>query len=176
MGITDMVDKFMKASPAVNRELDMENENLVLVSYKKENLPHLGSVSKETPILIAAKMGVKEVVQKILETFPIAIHDQDIDNKNVVLLAVENKHVQVFKLLKEKVILKESVFGQVDKDGNSALHLAATFGDSRPWLIPGAGLQMQWELKWYKVTLHSYILEVGFPRFLFPIKVLKRKD
>ncbi|CAI0379423.1 unnamed protein product [Linum tenue] len=155
MGITDMVDKFMKASPAVNRELDMENENLVLVSYKKENLPHLGSVSKETPILIAAKMGVKEVVQKILETFPIAIHDQDIDNKNVVLLAVENKHVQVFKLLTEKVILKESVFGQVDKDGNSALHLAATFGDSRPWLIPGAGLQMQWELKWYKFVKQS---------------------
>ncbi|CAL1354155.1 unnamed protein product [Linum trigynum] len=157
LGITDLVEHFMKAWPATIRELDTENKYLVLVSHEKENRTHFGSMSKETPILIAAKMGVKEVVQKIMETFPIAIHDLDSDNKNVVLLAVENKHVQVFKMLKEKVILKESVFGRVDKDGNSALHLAATFGDSRPWLVPGAGLQMQWELKWYKFVMHEWL-------------------
>ncbi|CAN1149537.1 hypothetical protein LINPERHAP2_LOCUS17074 [Linum perenne] len=85
-------------------------------------------------------------------------------NKFVPDLGVENKHVQVFKLLKEKVILKESVFGKVDVDGNSALHLAATFGDSRPWLIPGAGLQMQWELKWYKYVKQSMPPNF-FPRY-----------
>ncbi|CAN1149536.1 hypothetical protein LINPERHAP2_LOCUS17074 [Linum perenne] len=129
-----------------------------------EKPSHFESVNRETPILIAAKMGVKEMVQRILETFPVAIHDLDCNNKNVVLLAVENKHVQVFKLLKEKVILKESVFGKVDVDGNSALHLAATFGDSRPWLIPGAGLQMQWELKWYKYVKQSMPPNF-FPRY-----------
>ena len=41
----------------------------------------------DSPILIAAKMGVAEMVEKILETDPVAIHDVDADNKNVVLLA-----------------------------------------------------------------------------------------
>ncbi|CAN0900962.1 Ankyrin repeat-containing protein ITN1 [Linum grandiflorum] len=164
MGITNIVDKFIKACPAAIQELNTETKNLVLVSYEKENASQFESVNKETPILIAAKMGVKEMVQKILETFPVAIHDLDSNNKNVVLLAVENKHVQVFKFLKENVILKESVFGRVDKDGNSALHLAATFGDSRPWLIPGAGLQMQWELKWYKFVKQSMPPNF-FPRY-----------
>ncbi|CAN1334509.1 Ankyrin repeat-containing protein At5g02620 [Linum perenne] len=110
---------------------------------------------RETAILTAAKSGVTEIVEKILDTFPVAIHDLDSDSKNAVLLAVEHRQIQVFKMLTKKTILKESVFSQLDKDGNSALHLAATFGDYRPWLIPGAGLQMQWEIKWYHFVEHS---------------------
>ncbi|KAB2616125.1 hypothetical protein D8674_022713 [Pyrus ussuriensis x Pyrus communis] len=41
----------------------------------------------ETPFLIAAKNGATEMVEKILETFPMAIHA---GGKNVVLLAAEN--------------------------------------------------------------------------------------
>ncbi|CAN1144465.1 hypothetical protein LINPERHAP2_LOCUS14113 [Linum perenne] len=110
---------------------------------------------RETAILTAAKSGVTEIIEKILDTFPVAIHDLDSDSKNAVLLAVEHRQIQVFKMLTKKTILKESVFSQLDKDGNSALHLAATFGDYRPWLIPGAGLQMQWEIKWYHFVEHS---------------------
>ncbi|CAN1149533.1 hypothetical protein LINPERHAP2_LOCUS17074 [Linum perenne] len=143
MGITNIVDKFIKACPAAIQEINTEEtKNLVLVSYEKEKPSHFESVNRETPILIAAKMGVKEMVQRILETFPVAIHDLDCNNKNVVLF----------------------VFGKVDVDGNSALHLAATFGDSRPWLIPGAGLQMQWELKWYKYVKQSMPPNF-FPRY-----------
>ncbi|GMN68023.1 hypothetical protein TIFTF001_037082, partial [Ficus carica] len=49
---------------------------------------------RHTPILIAAKMGVTEMVGKILEEFPVAIQDSDSKNKNVVLLAVENRQPQ----------------------------------------------------------------------------------
>ncbi|KAM3688742.1 hypothetical protein ACJW31_10G173900 [Castanea mollissima] len=37
-----------------------------------------------------------------------------------------------------------------DTDENNALHLAAKIGKKKPWLIPGAALQMQWEFKWYE--------------------------
>ncbi|XP_068636204.1 ankyrin repeat-containing protein ITN1-like, partial [Aristolochia californica] len=40
-------------------------------------------------------------------------------------------------------------------DGNSALHLAAALGKNRPWIIPGAALQMQWEIKWFKFVKSS---------------------
>lgn len=96
-------------------------------------------------------MGVTEMVETILDKFPVAIQDVDSDNKNVVLLAVENRQPHVYNLLRKRKILKESLLRQLDNQGNSALHLAARCGQHRPWLIPGAALQMQWEIKWYKV-------------------------
>ncbi|XP_065864837.1 uncharacterized protein [Euphorbia lathyris] len=105
---------------------------------------------RERPFLIAAKKGVTEIVEKIMDTFPVAVQDLDADNKNVVLLAVEHRQTHIYQLLLKKTILKQSVFRQVDKDGNSAWHLAAKFGEHKPWLIPGAALQLQWEIKWYQ--------------------------
>ncbi|KAH7573037.1 hypothetical protein JRO89_XS03G0055900 [Xanthoceras sorbifolium] len=110
---------------------------------------------KETPLLIAAKMGVAEMVEKILDKFPVAVQDLNIENKNLVLLAVENRQTRVYQVLLNRKIFGESAFRQLDNQGNSALHLAATFGEYRPWLIPGAALQMQWEIKWYKFVKES---------------------
>lgn len=106
---------------------------------------------KETPLLVAAKNGVVEIVERILELFPVAIHDKDYQKKNIVLLAVEYRQPHVYELLVKRKVLKDAVFRHVDRDGNSALHLAAMLGENKPWLIPGAALQMQWEIKWYEV-------------------------
>ncbi|XP_021805458.1 uncharacterized protein LOC110749617 [Prunus avium] len=95
------------------------------------------------------KMGVSEMVDEILEHYPVAIQDVDSENKNVALLAVENRQPHVYKLLLKREKQIESLLRQVDKTGNNALHLAAKYGSYRPWLTPGAALQMQWELKWF---------------------------
>ncbi|KAL2469501.1 Ankyrin repeat family protein [Abeliophyllum distichum] len=106
-------------------------------------------VIRETPILVAAKMGILELVQKILQTFPVAIEDLDSSGKNVLMLAAENRQTTVFDhLIKMKLL--EFLFNQLDDQGNSILHLAAMNGELEPWCIPGAALQMQWEIKWYK--------------------------
>ncbi|XP_020548099.1 uncharacterized protein LOC105158734 isoform X2 [Sesamum indicum] len=112
------------------------------------------SVEKESPLLLAAKMGIPEMVEKILNTFPVAIQDIDSCGKNVLLLTAENRHANVFDYLL-KIELPEYVFHQVDDEGNSILHLAAKLGDHQPWHIPGAALQMQWEIKWYKYVKSS---------------------
>ncbi|KAL6327767.1 hypothetical protein AAG906_025516 [Vitis piasezkii] len=95
----------------------------------------------ETPILITEKNGIKEMVERILDLYPMAIRDIDSNKKNIVLLA--------------RNIVKDSVFGAVDNKGNSALHLAAMFADYRPWLTPGVALQMKWEVKWYEYVNKS---------------------
>ncbi|XP_051143901.1 uncharacterized protein LOC127260243 isoform X2 [Andrographis paniculata] len=105
---------------------------------------------KDTPVLMAAKMGAIEMVKRILDTFPIAIQDLDSDKKNVLLLAAEYRHTQVFNYFL-KSNFPEYLFFQIDIDGNTILHLSSTLGaDLHPWRIPGDALQMQWEIKWYK--------------------------
>lgn len=141
---------------------------IMLLSVKKENEKEekekeeekkKKSLEKEhktqTAIIVAAKNGILEVVDKILYKYPMAIHDVDQNNmKNILLLAVENRHVEVFKLLsKMEDIPKNFIFQKVDNDRNSALHFSARVNkeNPKPWPIPGAALQMQWEIKWYKV-------------------------
>ncbi|RVX20496.1 hypothetical protein CK203_002554 [Vitis vinifera] len=71
-----------------------------------------------TPILIAAKNGIKEMVESILICSPMAIHDVSPEKKNVVLLAVENRHPHVYKVLLKNVNnMTDSVFGAVDNNG-----------------------------------------------------------
>ena len=64
-----------------------------------------------TAILIAAKNGITEMVEKILEHHPIAMYDLDRDQKNVV-------HMNSY-------LIKDSILSEVDCEGNSALHLVA---------------------------------------------------
>ncbi|XP_062109132.1 uncharacterized protein LOC133819805 [Humulus lupulus] len=132
-----------------------ENEDKDL--FIPELVTNKSSESKHgTPILIAAKTGVTEMVEKILNSFPVAINDEDSAGRNVVLLAVEYRQPLVYDLLlKNRKFLKDSVFRHVDNNGNTALHLAAQLGKHKPWLIPGSALQMQWEIKWYEYVRDS---------------------
>ncbi|KAI3469975.1 hypothetical protein Pfo_026638 [Paulownia fortunei] len=129
-----------------------KNENEKDQNKSVEKTPNV--LVKDTPLLVAAKMGIPEMVKKIISTCPVAIQDQDSDGKNVLMLAAENRQISVFDYLL-KTNLPEYMFLQLDKDGNSILHLAAMLGEFLPWRIPGAALQMQWEIKWYKHVKRS---------------------
>ncbi|KOM33562.1 hypothetical protein LR48_Vigan01g311800 [Vigna angularis] len=136
-------------SLVLRRDSDIENKD----NEKKKGIAE--KRKRVSPILIAAKMGVNEMIEKILDTFPVAIHDVDSENKNVVLLAIENRQPRVYKMLTKRNLVKESAFRHIDNQGNSALHLAATYKEHRPWRVPGAAMQMQWEYKWYKLVKNS---------------------
>ena len=99
------------------------------------------------------------MVKRILKKFPIAIHDTNNDGKNIVLVALENRQVEVFKFLwKNKHVKNESVFGRVDNMGNGALHIAAKKSKKRhPWPVPGDAFQLQWDIKFLKVYKYKYI-------------------
>ncbi|KAL4604598.1 hypothetical protein ACB092_10G203000 [Castanea dentata] len=93
-----------------------------------------------------------------------AIHDTS-EEKNIIVVAVENRQPQIYQLLsKSKLranLRTNSMFQARDKDNNNVLHLAAKLEEHQSWLIPGAALQMQSEIKWYelvKSTVPKYLL------------------
>ncbi|RWR75607.1 Ankyrin repeat-containing domain-containing protein [Cinnamomum micranthum f. kanehirae] len=121
-------------------------------------------MKESTPFLIAAKMGVLEIVQGIMRHHPMAIHQKDVDNKNALLLAAEHKHQKTYKLLLNKYSSRHRVVEKVDNNGNTALHLAATLGKKQQWGISSAAIQMQWEIKWYN------FIKSSVPTNLLPVR------
>ncbi|KAE8648482.1 hypothetical protein Csa_008459 [Cucumis sativus] len=112
--------------------------------------------AKDTAILLAAKYGVVEMVSTIFQQSPFAIHDSDQDKKNIVLLAAEYRQPDVYNfLLKQNTGKLETLFRAVDKNGDSALHLAARFQTHKSWHVTGVALQMLWEAKWYQVFANN---------------------
>lgn len=49
-------------------------------------------------MLAAARNGIVEMVEKILQVFPMTILDRDQEDKNLVLLAVENRQSNIYHL------------------------------------------------------------------------------
>ncbi|TYH49925.1 hypothetical protein ES332_D10G170000v1 [Gossypium tomentosum] len=148
------MESFLKEYRIIGSVDSKSSKYSVKMAFEKNVI--LKQKETETPFLIAAKMGITEMVESILDKFPVSIQDLDADGKNVLLLAVENRQTHTFQfLINRETPLHESIFRKWDHQGNNALHLAAKYGEYRPWLIPGSALQMQWELKWYKVVKRS---------------------
>ncbi|XP_010645321.2 uncharacterized protein LOC104877836 isoform X3 [Vitis vinifera] len=110
----------------------------------------------QTPILVAAANGVIEMVEKILQVFPMTIHDKDNTSKNIVLVAVERRQSHIYDFLlrrRSDVVDKDLAFRLLDKNMNSALHIAAKLENLI--YMPISMLQLQWEVKWYEYVKNT---------------------
>ncbi|XP_042515655.1 uncharacterized protein LOC122089941 [Macadamia integrifolia] len=98
-------------------------------------------------LALAARNGIVEIVDVILEECPWAIEFVDENGKNILHLAAEYRQVGIFKLLKSRGILITKMAADVDYQGNTALHLAAKYQKN---LYYATGNDMAWEYLWFK--------------------------
>ncbi|CAK9138513.1 unnamed protein product [Ilex paraguariensis] len=105
----------------------------------------------EEPILVAAKLGIHEVVETIVDTFPDALYSRDEDNHYTFEVAVINRCENVFNLIYQMTEYKQYATLLTDDSGNNILHLAGRLAPIHKLnLVSGAALQMQRELQWFK--------------------------
>ncbi|KAM3337550.1 hypothetical protein P3S68_031875 [Capsicum galapagoense] len=148
--VDDTTEEDVSSNTAAIKQSQTSSTDEIKTDNSKSELP----TTKETPLLVASKMGIVEMVRRILKKFPIAIQDTDSEEKNILLLAVEHRQTMVYNWLIEGKY-PESVFSQEDKHGNNALHIAAKYQNLEVWCIPGKALQLQGEWKWYKYVKHT---------------------
>ncbi|KAI9110499.1 hypothetical protein K1719_018365 [Acacia pycnantha] len=113
-----------------------------------------GYIIVDPPLMIAAKNGVIEMVEKILQRIPSGIHVLDDEGKNIVLLAAEKRQTRLYQFLYQfstRDLDDNTAFKQVDKDGNTALHLAAKPGIN----LYGQTTTMIEEFKWFEFVKSS---------------------
>ncbi|KAL7193990.1 hypothetical protein ACSBR2_025600 [Camellia fascicularis] len=145
------------------------NQALQLVKYLCEQVRSLENLKAYkslagSPLLQAAKLGIHEIIEEIVNLFPRAIYATDPEdrNRNIFELAVIKRQENVFNLLYQMGEYKQSSTRLVDGEGNTLLHLV---GNKAPIeklnVVPGAALQMQRELQWFKevekFVIPSYI-------------------
>ncbi|KAM3199480.1 hypothetical protein P3L10_031840 [Capsicum annuum] len=146
----DTTEEDVSSNTEAIKQSQTSSTDEIKTDDSKSELP----MTKETPLLVASKMGILEMVKRILKKFPIAIQDTDSEEKNILLLAVEHRQTMVYNWLIEGKY-PESVYSQEDKHGNNAVHIAAKYQNLEVWRIPGKALQLQGEWKWYKYVKHT---------------------
>ncbi|XP_031248688.1 protein ACCELERATED CELL DEATH 6-like [Pistacia vera] len=139
------------------REKKLKHDNaLKLVKHLCEeitkNLDHEQASSiLEPPLLLAAELGICEVVEEIIKSFPDAIWFTNDEKQNVFQLAVMNRQEEVFNLIFRISDHKNLLLMSHDDKENNILHLAGRLAPLNQLnLVPGAALQMQRELRWFK--------------------------
>ncbi|KAA8544471.1 hypothetical protein F0562_022489 [Nyssa sinensis] len=100
----------------------------------------------EVPILLAASLGIYEVVEEIVDTFPNAAWSVNEDNHNIIQIAVIHRCENVFNLIYQMNDHKHYLTTPLlpDSGGNTILHLAGRLAPLHKLnSVSGAALQMQ---------------------------------
>ncbi|KAJ0017282.1 hypothetical protein Pint_12015 [Pistacia integerrima] len=150
----------------------MHNTPLKLVHCLCKGITRLdheraSSLLKE-PLLLAAELGIIEVVELILKTFPDAISFSNEMNYNAFQLAIMNRHDNIFNLIFQmSTAHRNSLVMSKDICGNNILHLAGKLApQDKLNLVPGAVMQMQREIQWFKVKLLTQTLLLSKTKIL----------
>ena len=115
-------------------------------------------LESETAILTAARNGIVEIVEELITKIPSSIYEVNMENQNVLLVAVENRRTMVVEALRKRFVecnemaIFDDLIQGVDNEDNTVLHLAATRSD-RDCYLSGAALQMMWHIKWFEVFI-----------------------
>ncbi|KAF5959074.1 hypothetical protein HYC85_000283 [Camellia sinensis] len=99
----------------------------------------------------ATSVGIYEIVQEILISYPDAISLQNGKNQSIFHQAIAWRHEQVFNLIRQIGKSRTVFLGQCDDSQSNALHLAEFLAPQEQlYRRVGAALQMQRELQWFK--------------------------
>ncbi|KAI8560247.1 hypothetical protein RHMOL_Rhmol04G0240800 [Rhododendron molle] len=99
----------------------------------------------------AAKLGIHEVIEEIVESFPISVWARDKEGRNLFQRAVIERHANVFNLIYQMGDYRRLIVYMKDGSGNNLLHLAGGLAPPNKLnLVSGAALQIQRELQWFQ--------------------------
>ncbi|KAJ3694053.1 hypothetical protein LUZ60_009533 [Juncus effusus] len=103
---------------------------------------------------IAATNGISEIIEEIAIASPTTLFLENNDPMiSIFHIAVKHRHHNVFNLLFQTSFQRDVLLTRRAQDRTSILHMAATLPSSdRLNQVPGAPLQMQRELQWYKAV------------------------
>ena len=162
--------------PALVEELVLRDSKMAKL-FRAKNFKH---IVVRNLLFDAAEFGNAEFIHILIGNFPHIVWTTDNFHRSLFHSAVINRQESVFNLIYDIVVVKEIILTYVDAFKQNILHLAGKLAPpSRLNLVPGAALQMQREMLWFKVGVVYYFKNFFFWLHL-PIYISKtvggRKD
>lgn len=108
------------------------------------------SPEPDTPLFIATKTGIVEIVDKILKRYPQAVYHIGKNGQNILHVAIMHRQYKVFNVVKNKEEAKRLV-RDIDNHGCTILHHAASTKYYRGGTKHTPALKLQQELTWFEV-------------------------
>ncbi|XP_059633229.1 uncharacterized protein LOC132276004 [Cornus florida] len=141
----------------IQEKMSGHDQALQLVKRLCEGLIHSITDFDDTfwnfnePTLEAARHGIHEVLQELVDTFPDAIWSRDANEHYIFQFAIINRNENVFNLMYQMSEFMQYMINLIDKNGDTLLHVAGKLAPQHKLnLVSGAALQMQRELQWFK--------------------------
>ena len=147
----------MRLAHSLSRELLSRMKDQILISNTQQRTT--GRVCGA--ILRAVKGGISEFVFDIVKANPDLVWSHDEKSRSIFSVAVQYRHAKIFSLI-YGLDIKNSLTSSADSFyGNNLLHMAGMSAPSTSLNdIPGAALQMQRELQWFKVISLTFNFSV----------------
>ncbi|KAG5547718.1 hypothetical protein RHGRI_013416 [Rhododendron griersonianum] len=122
----------------------------------KTDFPNAAKIFTD-PLRNATCVGIHEIVEEILESFPSAIHLRSEKDQSLFHLAIVYRRENVFNLIyqMEEDRRARAFLSMPDASTNNALHSAGNLALQQQLFLrasaAGAALQMQCELQWFEI-------------------------
>jgi hypothetical protein len=118
------------------------------------------NISSDTPLILAAKNGIIEIVEIILQLYPQAVEHVNAAGENIFHVAARYRRKEILDLLQHSDVPRWRLNRMLNEEGDSILHQAAHYSKDHLRDRPGEALLMQSEILWFKVLI---LLEFWFP-------------
>ena len=138
----------MKLAHFLSRPLLSRMKDRILISNEQQRKTGRVYVN----ILRAIKEGIFEFVFEMVKADPQYLWAHDSKSTSIFSVAVQYRHAKIFSLIYRLGIKSTLTSSADDFNSNNLLHMAGMSAPSTSLNdIPGAALQMQRELQWFKV-------------------------
>ncbi|KZV43443.1 ankyrin repeat-containing protein-like [Dorcoceras hygrometricum] len=102
-------------------------------------------------LFTAAESANDEFLVELIRRYPDFLYKVNESKHSIFHIAVLHRHVHCFNLIYEVHGVRDLILSYIDTDGNNILHLAGRLAPQNQLnQIPGAALQMQREVMWFK--------------------------
>ncbi|KAL7244281.1 hypothetical protein ACSBR1_016506 [Camellia fascicularis] len=86
----------------------------------------IGGKTAETPLFLATKSGILEIVEEILCMYPEAVERIDHEGRNILHVAIKYRQIHIFDFVEKLEIPMMRLLRKINNDGNSILHMVGT--------------------------------------------------
>ncbi|GLT33553.1 hypothetical protein SLA2020_081330 [Shorea laevis] len=105
----------------------------------------------DTPLIIAARTGIKEIVEEIINVYPQALEHVTRSGQNILHVAILHRNDHILDLINlEREAVKRRLILGIDNDGDTILHKAASTKYYSGGTASTAALKLQEELRWFR--------------------------